>query len=116
MAVAMAGTLALLAETCVGNFNVRPRDSLLAIADTHFRDASQWTLIFCANEIRLRSGVFQDSPGDVLNLPCQEGGCARRRHSAAAGAGTYRDDPDNRIKLCAVHCPRMARAGFGFCL
>lgn len=116
MAVALDGTMALLPETCVGNFNVRPGDSPLAIAETHFRDASQWTLTFYGNEDRLRSGVFQVSPGDVLNLPCQEGGCARRRHSAAAGAGTYRDESDNRIKLCAVHCPRMARAGFGFCL
>ncbi|SNS02741.1 LysM peptidoglycan-binding domain-containing protein [Antarctobacter heliothermus] len=72
MAVAMAGTMALSAETCGGNYKVRPGDSLSAIADTHYQDASQWTVIYRNNREMIPS-PDKIRVGQTYRLPCIAG-------------------------------------------
>lgn len=67
-----AGTMALSAETCGGNYKVRPGDSLSGIADTHYKDASQWTVIYRNNRDMIPS-PDQIRVGQTYRLPCIAG-------------------------------------------
>ncbi|WP_417208106.1 ABC transporter substrate-binding protein [Antarctobacter sp.] len=96
-AAALAAALTLLASVWASGglaqcapeaYTVQTGDTVFTIAEARYGDPEKWTLIYYANEDRLRSSVFQVSPGEVLDLPCQEG-------EVRADATPLRQGPDN---------------------
>ncbi len=72
-AAVTAGTLAASAqETCGGFYTVQRGDSLSLIADRHYKDVSQWTVIYRSNIDKIPS---PDSirVGQEYRLPCIDG-------------------------------------------
>ncbi|MDA7426777.1 transporter substrate-binding domain-containing protein [Thalassococcus lentus] len=54
-------------------YAVAEGESVFTIAEKHYGDPEQWTLIYYANEDKLKASVFQVSAGDVLMIPCAPG-------------------------------------------
>jgi polar amino acid transport system substrate-binding protein len=72
-AVVVAGTLAgnmvQAAETCGGSYKVQPGDSLSLIADRHYQNAGQWTVIYRENRDKIPS-PDKIRVGQTYRLPC----------------------------------------------
>ncbi|CUH76063.1 transporter substrate-binding domain-containing protein [Tropicibacter naphthalenivorans] len=54
-------------------YTVKPGDTVFTIAQAKYGDPEKWTLIYYANEAALQASVFQVTPGDVLDIPCEPG-------------------------------------------
>ncbi|MEI4197843.1 transporter substrate-binding domain-containing protein [Roseovarius sp. E0-M6] len=61
------------AETCGGNYKVRPGESLSIIADTHYKNAGMWTVIHANNLDVLGENPNAVRIGMTLRLRCIDG-------------------------------------------
>lgn len=69
-ALLIFSNLPAAAQTCRTDYAVRRGDTLTAIATRVYGDASQWGLIFYANQDRLGTTRSLLEPGLVLKIPC----------------------------------------------
>lgn len=70
----LAAPMMAAAQDCAPDlYTVKTGDTVFSIASGAYGDQEKWTLIYYANEDKLKSSVFQVTPGDVLTLPCVPG-------------------------------------------
>jgi polar amino acid transport system substrate-binding protein len=70
----MAAPMAAQAQDCAPDlYTVQGGDTVFSIATEAYGDQEKWTLIYYANEAKLKSSVFQVTPGDGLTIPCIPG-------------------------------------------
>lgn len=55
---------------CDVTYRVQPGDTLASIAETHYEDAEQWTLIYYANQATLAGQVQSLVSGRDIYIPC----------------------------------------------
>lgn len=70
-AVVLSGAAA--ADTCGGNYTVRPGDSLSLIADKHYKDAGKWSAIHANNLDIIGEKPNSIRVGMTLSLSCIDG-------------------------------------------
>ncbi len=63
----------LSAQTCGTNYTLKPGDTLAEIARTVYGNASQWSIIYYANQDRLGEDTTLLVPGRALKIPCLAG-------------------------------------------
>jgi polar amino acid transport system substrate-binding protein len=86
----MVGTSCLMttpssAQTCGADYTLKPGDTLASIARTVYGNASQWNIIYYANQDRLGDNASLAVPGLSLKIPCLAG---TERPAAAAPVET----------------------------
>ena len=74
------------AQTCGADYTVLDGDSLAKIATRAYGKATQWTIIFYANQDRLGSGNSLLVPGLAIRIPCLNGSVAKLPDAATAEA------------------------------
>jgi len=67
---ALAGSGRLSAQTCGTDYVLQPSDTLADIARTVYGSASQWSIIFYANQDRLGENATLLVPGLAIKIPC----------------------------------------------
>jgi polar amino acid transport system substrate-binding protein len=73
------------AQTCGADYTLKPGDTLASIARTVYGNASQWNIIYYANQDRLGDNATLAVPGLSLKIPCLAGA---ERPAAAAPVET----------------------------
>jgi len=73
------------AQTCGAEYTLKPGDTLADIARTVYGNASQWNIIYYANQDRLGENATLLVPGLALKIPCLAGA---EKPAAAAPAET----------------------------
>jgi polar amino acid transport system substrate-binding protein len=73
------------AQTCGGEYTLKAGDTLADIARTVYGSASQWNIIYYANQDRLGNNATLLVPGQLLRIPCLAGS---EKPAAAAPAET----------------------------
>ncbi len=78
LAAAIAGAALIVparlsAQTCGTNYALKPGDTLADIARTVYGSASQWSVIYYANQDRLGDNTTLLVPGLSLKIPCLAG-------------------------------------------
>lgn len=63
----------LSAQTCGTDYILKPGDTLAGIARTVYGNASQWNIIYYANQDRLGENATLAVPGVSLKIPCLAG-------------------------------------------
>jgi polar amino acid transport system substrate-binding protein len=70
VACVLAGSGRLSAQTCGADYVLRQSDTLAAIARTVYGNASQWSIIYYANQDRLGENATLLVPGLTIKIPC----------------------------------------------
>jgi polar amino acid transport system substrate-binding protein len=78
LSVVIAGAASLFstqssAQTCGTDYTLKPGDTLAEIARAVYGNASQWSVIYYANQDRLGNGATLLVPGQSLKIPCLGG-------------------------------------------
>ncbi len=60
-------------QRCNVDYEVKGRDTLFSIAETHYGDIDKWALIYYANQDQLAGSFLELTPGQVLRIPCPAG-------------------------------------------
>jgi polar amino acid transport system substrate-binding protein len=61
------------AQTCGAEYTLKPGDTLAGVARTVYGNASQWNIIYYANQDRLGENATLAVPGLSLKIPCLPG-------------------------------------------
>ncbi|WP_088348851.1 MULTISPECIES: transporter substrate-binding domain-containing protein [Rhodomicrobium] len=61
------------AQTCGTDYTLKPGDTLAGLARTVYGNASQWSIIYYANQDRLGTNATLAVPGLSLKIPCLAG-------------------------------------------
>ena len=69
-AVLFGGASPLLAQSCDVTYTVKEGDSFFSIAEAHYGDYEQWTLIYYANQGLALTGPLTIPAGAQLFIPC----------------------------------------------
>jgi len=79
---------ALRAQTCGSDYTLKEGESLADIAMRVYDNASQWTLIFYANQDRMGANASLLVPGVTIRIPC-----VSSQQPAAAAVAPRKDEP-----------------------
>ena len=85
---AALGSTSVQAQSCGATYSVVPGDSLSRIANTAYRSAQRWSLIYYANQQVIGSDPSHIRPGQRLRIPCSDGTTTAAATPAAAPATT----------------------------
>ena len=86
--VVALGTIPAEAQSCGQTYSVVRGDSLSRIANSVYKSAQRWSLIYYANQRTIGSDPSHILPGQRLRIPCSDGTAAAAPAQAAAPAAT----------------------------
>jgi polar amino acid transport system substrate-binding protein len=94
------------AQTCGAEYTLKPGDTLADIARTVYGNASQWNIIYYANQDRLGDNATLLVPGLSLKIPCLAGS---EKPAAAAPAETSPAGAPPKVETAPFQLSSMLR-------